>query len=54
MKTVILFLFSLGLVSAAPNGTIAGQPRMENCGKTRDIPYTYLKKKCYNNCSDLL
>ena len=37
--TIILFLFSLGLVSAAPNGTIGGQPKMENCGKTRDIPY---------------
>ena len=41
MKTIILFLFSSGLVSAALNGTIHGQPRMEDCGKIRDNPYKF-------------
>ena len=38
MKTIILFLFSLGLVSAEPNGTIHGQPRMKECVKIKEIP----------------
>jgi hypothetical protein len=38
MKTIILFLFFLGLVSAEPNGTIHGQPRMKECGKIKKIP----------------
>jgi hypothetical protein len=41
MKTIILFLFPLGLVSAAPNGTIRGLPRMDDCGKIRDKPYKW-------------
>ena len=41
MKTIIFFLFSSGLVSAAPNRTIPGQPRMEDCGKITDNPYEF-------------
>ena len=40
MKTIILFLFSSGLVSAALNRTIRGLPKIEDCGKIRDNPYT--------------
>ena len=55
MKTVILFLFSSGLVSAAPNGTILGQPRMEDCGKIRDNPYDcrFSKNKRTNFLADM-
>ena len=42
MKTIIFFLFSSGLVSAAPNRTIHGQPRMEDCGKITDNPYEFI------------
>ena len=35
----ILFLFSTGIISAEPNGTIHGQPRMEECGKIRGNTY---------------
>ena len=41
MKTIIFFLFSSGLVSAAPNRTLNGQPRMEDCGKIADNPYEF-------------
>ena len=41
MKTIIFFLFSSGLVSAATNRTIHGQPRMEDCGKITDNPYEF-------------
>ena len=36
-----MFLFSTGLVSAEPNGTIHGQPRIDECGKIRDNFYIY-------------
>ena len=40
MKTIILFLFSLGLVSASFNRRRRGLPKVEDCGKIRDNPYT--------------